>query len=367
MTKRGLIRMHIGPLACLFALATLIQAHPARAHHSFATHYDASNIVEISGILTEVKIRNPHSFFQVEVTNEDGSKEKWNVEAHAVALLRRLGIDRKTLVPGDPITVRGPRSRRPEKNLLFGAQLKTADGREFEMLESIRRPPETRVTDPSQAKGLERFAGRWLTYISGQKISGSPLPLNETGLAARAAFDPRNTPAMECIPSNLPALLMIPYIYEITVTDAEVTFFHEYDAIPRPVRLDRNTTNKTRPGFGRRRGWLEGDTIVVETTDFPKLRAGLASGWEPNGNGADVPSSEHKHFLERYTVSADGNELSVEYTVKDPVYLYEPYVSTITWHRVPEDTPLFGFDCDAEIASRSTRNAVPLNRDRVNN
>lgn len=344
----------------------MVPARSVEAHHSFATHYDTKNIVEISGVLTEVKIRNPHSFFQVEVTNQDGSRETWNVEAHAVALLRRLGIDRKTLVPGDPITVRGPRSRRPEKNLLFGAQLKTADGREFEMLESIRRPPENRVTADSRAKGLDRFAGRWLTYITGQKISGSPLPLNESGLAARAAFDPRNTPAMDCIPSNLPALLMIPYIYEVTVKNDEVLFFHEYDAIPRPVKLDKTTTNKTRPGFGRRRGWMEGGTIVVETDEFPELRAGLASGWEPNGNGADVPSSKQKRLTERYNISGDGNELSVEYTVVDPVYLYEPYVSTITWHRVPDDTPMYGFDCDAEIASRSTRNAVPLSREKVN-
>jgi len=192
------------------------------------------------------------------------------------------------------------------------------------------------------------------------------LPLNEKGLAARAAFDPQNTPAMDCIPSNLPALLFIPYIYEITVNGDEVLFYHEYDAISRPVRLDGTTKNRTRPGFGIRRGWIDGDAIVVETSEFPELRAGLASGWEPNGNGADVPSSEKKHFTERYTVSVDGNELSVEYTLEDPEYLYEPYVSTIVWDRVPDDTPMYGFDCDAEIATRSTLNAAPLSGDKVN-
>ena len=63
------------------------------------------------------------------------------MEAHAVPILRRLGIDRDTLKVGDTVTFRGPRSRRPEKLLLFGAQIETASGLQFEMLNSIRKAP----------------------------------------------------------------------------------------------------------------------------------------------------------------------------------------------------------------------------------
>ena len=43
---------------------------------------------------------------------------------------------------------------------------------------------------------------------------------------------------------------------------------------------------------------------MIESAGFPVLRAGLASGWEPNGNGADIPSSSSKRVVERYmTVS----------------------------------------------------------------
>ena len=117
------------------------------AHHSFATHYDANNVVEISGTLSSVKMRSPHSFFEVDVTTASGEIETWDVEAHAVPILRRLGISKDTLKVGDVITFRGPRSRRPEKNLMFGALIHTASGEQFEMLDSIRRAPEYENTD----------------------------------------------------------------------------------------------------------------------------------------------------------------------------------------------------------------------------
>jgi hypothetical protein len=66
-----------------------------------------------------------------------------------VPILRRLGITRDSLKVGDRVTIRGPRSRRPEKLLLFGAEISTARGDRFEMLESIRRPPDTRSRTPA--------------------------------------------------------------------------------------------------------------------------------------------------------------------------------------------------------------------------
>ncbi len=47
----------------------------AWAHHSFATHYDSQNVIEISGTLSAVKMRSPHSFFEVDVITADGSTD----------------------------------------------------------------------------------------------------------------------------------------------------------------------------------------------------------------------------------------------------------------------------------------------------
>ena len=350
--------------ARMFAVAMsslLIGGPAALAHHSFATHYDSNNVVEISGVLSDVKMRSPHSFFEVDVTNESGETETWEVEAHAVPILRRLGITRETLKVGDSVTIRGPRSRRPEKLLLFGAEIHTGSGLQFEMLDSIRRAPENAISDPREGvTGIDRFTGKWLTFITGQRVAESPLPLTEAGRQARENFDPLVNAASECIPSNLPSLLMIPYIYEISRDGNRVDLYHEYARIERPVILGSETPNVTDPAYGERTGRFENDMLIIESTGFPAHSAGLASGWEPNGNGADVPASDRKHLIEGYTVNEDGSQLTVEYTVSDPMYLTEPYTAEIVWHRLPDDSPVYEFDCDAEIAKRSTENAAIL-------
>lgn len=350
---------------CLAAagLVAAFGASDAGAHHSFATHYDTQNIVEVTGVLSDVKMRSPHSFFEVDVTNADGKTETWEVEAHAVPILRRLGITRDTLKVGDTVTFRGPRSRRPEKLLLFGAQISTAAGEQFEMLDSIRRAPDVIVSDQREGvSGVDRLTGKWMTFISGQRVAESPMPLNEAGIKARRDFDPLVNSATECVPSNLPSLLMIPYVYELTRDGDTINIFHEYAQIRRPVVLGSNEPNVSDPMYGSRTGRFENDTLIIESKNFPPMSAGLASGWEPNGNGADIPSSAQKEIVERYTVNEDGSQLTVEYTVSDPAYLTEPYTANVVWYRMPDDSPIHEFTCDAEIASRSTHNAAILQK-----
>ena len=102
--------------ALVATVMSLAIAGSALAHHSFATHYDTTNIVEISGVLSDVKMRNPHSFFEVDVTDASGNTATWEVEAHAVPILRRLGINRDTLKIGDNVTIRGPRAGVPKSS-----------------------------------------------------------------------------------------------------------------------------------------------------------------------------------------------------------------------------------------------------------
>jgi len=346
------------------AAASIVTLVPgiAHAHHSFATHYDTSNIVEIRGVLSDVKMRSPHSFFEVDVVTEDGKTETWEVEAHAVPILRRLGITRETLKVGDTVMFRGPRSRRPEKLLLFGAKIETSSGEQFEILDSIRKAPDYAISDTREGiTGIDRLTGKWMTFITGQKVSDSPMPLNEVGRKARENFNAAFNPSSECVPSNLPSLLIIPYVYEIKRDGNHIDIFHEYAKVRRPVTLGSSVPNVTDPDFGKRIGRYENDTLIIESSGFPAMSAGLASTWDPNGNGADIPSSEQKELIERYTVNDDGSVLTLEYTVTDPVYMSEPYTANVVWHRMPFDSPIYDFTCDAEIATRSTQNAAILN------
>ena len=88
----------------------------------------------------------------------------------------------------------------------------------------------------------------------------------------------------------------------------------------------------TKPAFkqfsGISRGHWEGETFVVETTDF---RGGESRGTSPN-----------KHLVERFTrITAD--RLAYEYTVTHPTVFEAPYTVMMPFRRT--DGPLFEYAC----------------------
>ena len=331
----------------------------ASAHHSFAVHFDPAGRAQIEGVVTGVRIRSPHSFVELDVRTADGGTERWDVETHSVPLLKRVDIVEGTFAIGQTLTISGMPSRVSGRKLIFGLVFETDDGRVYEWA------PDKLVPEGGLAAGetladrsdLERFEGVWgyeadpNPHINAE----SPFPLTQAGLDARAIFNPLDTPAMQCIPPNLPSLLYVPYLYGIEVDQGEVRFHHEYYSIVRAVPLNGETVQAEPSGlFGRISGSVDGDAIVVESNGFPDLLAGMASDFDPNGVGADVPSSDQKQFTERYTLSDDGQTLFVDYTIEDPVYLTESYSGQTQWTRLAAGTPIEDFECDAEIAAQST-------------
>ena len=51
----------------VFAASTALSAH-----HSFAAAFDETKPVEVTGIMTAIRIENPHSWFYVDVTDQTG-------------------------------------------------------------------------------------------------------------------------------------------------------------------------------------------------------------------------------------------------------------------------------------------------------
>ena len=343
--------------------AMVLALDPAGAHHSFATHYLMGQSMEITGVVREVSLRSPHSFYTLDVMTEDGVVE-WEVEAHAIPLLRRLGIDSDTIRPGDTITVEGPPPRGTNR-VTFGSLITLDDGRQFSLLGGgLNRNLTAYRPENVDAKAggtvLQRMSGRWGVHTppGTQVIDETPLPLNEAGLEARAAYDPLNTPAMDCIAPNLPSIIYAPYVFEVRTGGPQPSLFHEYQGIERPLSFTESVATPVE--FGRRTSRIEGDALVVESVGFAEHPAGLASDWDRIGRGRDVPGSAQKRMLERYSVSDDGTTLTLEYTLEDPVYLSEPFAARVEWGRLSDDVPIYEFDCDADIATRSTLNAVPL-------
>jgi uncharacterized protein DUF6152 len=115
----------------LLALSLAVVAHPAgvRAHHSFASEFDAAQPVSLKGTVTKVEFINPHSWIHIDVTNADGTKAAWEVEGGTPNTLFRKGINDNTLPVGTAIVVDGYKAR-DGSNRMSGRNITLADGRQ---------------------------------------------------------------------------------------------------------------------------------------------------------------------------------------------------------------------------------------------
>lgn len=75
------------------------------AHHSTVGQIEEESI-EISGVVKEFQFKNPHSWIQVMVDNDDGTQTEWSVEWLIPNILMRQGYNPSTFRPGDEVRVR---------------------------------------------------------------------------------------------------------------------------------------------------------------------------------------------------------------------------------------------------------------------
>jgi Family of unknown function (DUF6152) len=88
----------------LIAIAAMLTAASAFAHHSFAM-FDQSKTVTLQGTVKDFRWSNPHVFIQLMVKNDDGTEEEWSIEMTSPEHLVRVGWKPGTLKPGDKITL----------------------------------------------------------------------------------------------------------------------------------------------------------------------------------------------------------------------------------------------------------------------
>jgi hypothetical protein len=83
--------------------AAILMTSPALAHHGW--RWTADGNFELTGIITEARLGNPHGVLTVNADNEI-----WTVEAGQPWRHERAGLDEALLVPGTEIIVSGGRS-----------------------------------------------------------------------------------------------------------------------------------------------------------------------------------------------------------------------------------------------------------------
>jgi DNA/RNA endonuclease YhcR with UshA esterase domain len=112
-------------------LVALSAGVPAWAHHSFAAAYDLNKPVTVHGTIDKVLLRNPHSWFLIDVKDANGKVQEWAFEAGTPSGMIRNGYRQDILKSGTEVTIKGFHARDASQNRGMLRELTTADGKVF--------------------------------------------------------------------------------------------------------------------------------------------------------------------------------------------------------------------------------------------
>ena len=89
------------------------------AHHSVSVNFDNSEVLTLTGRITDVDIRNPHSQVTLRVTQRDGTVKEWFIEWSDRNALVRRKVPFELLRVGDTVTITASPSRRLDNLAYF--------------------------------------------------------------------------------------------------------------------------------------------------------------------------------------------------------------------------------------------------------
>ena len=123
--------------------------------------------------------------------------------------------------------------------------------------------------------------------------------------------------------------------YQITQTDTEVVILVEMIEHARVIPLQRtqHLPSNMRPLFGDPLGHWEGDTLVVETTNFHPFHSQSANPALLSANGK---------VTERFTL-VSATEIFYEFTVDDGAFYAQPWHGEMTFNRMTK--PVYEYAC----------------------
>ena len=100
-------------------LAAAFAALPVAAHHSH-NNYAIAEFTQLTGVVKEVHLINPHSWVYLEVKDEKGEPILWALEATGPNGLKNNGIKPEDVKVGDSVRVRCHRLRDGSPGCLLG-------------------------------------------------------------------------------------------------------------------------------------------------------------------------------------------------------------------------------------------------------
>jgi hypothetical protein len=332
------------------------------AHHSTA-EYDSTTFVEAEGVVTKVLWQNPHVRIEVSTERLDGVAHLWLLEGQNPTDLDRARIPRDIIKVGDTVRFAGNASTRRERHM-YVTNVLLPDRTELVLRANaaVRWSPDRYLShrqatiDPARVAadrpdGIFRV---WLPTTSKTPDWAADPPLTPAARAKWQSYDAvRDDPVIDCRPPGMPQVITRSGRYAIRFVRSgeDIVLKNEYRELDRVIHMTAATApaGERRPPtpLGYSTGRWDGVSLVVTTTDidWPYFQLYGLEG---------VPQSLEMTIVERFTPSADGQELVYDLSATDP----QAFTHTVTaeGYRIFRWQPGFEFlpqDCVLDPAVKN--------------
>jgi hypothetical protein len=178
-------------------------------------------------------------------------------------------------------------------------------------------PPAAAAFDPHDLQGLWVISNRSLRGFRDEALEPLQDYLTPAAATTKAGIDVALDPSARCM-TMFPRLMGWPYPLSIVQTPAVTVILFEADQVFRQIHTDGRShpdVEEEQRWMGHSIGHWEGDTLVVDTTNFNP------NAWlEADG----TPMTQNTHITERIRLFDDGKSLEDVMMIEDPAVFTRP-------------------------------------------
>ena len=352
----------------------IINASSVMSHHG-RTNFLYDETITLEGKVIEFNWRNPHSYIEIQVVNQNNVAENWLIEGGTIVSSKKHGWKKDSIKAGDNAIAVGFPDKNTKKNLILLEHIVLADGKtlylsttpphilrargitgdcaNFDKSIECLIPGSKLSADKPVVTPSKDYSGTWDRSPGNGVKTGYALftppsnwPLTQLGEAELAKFNDLENPWFECLERGLPFYSLYPYFHQWTRFEDRIEIISQQSTLVRTLYLNQDThPDQIEPSHaGHSIAHIDDDgSLVVDTIGFPDfVKWGIAAG---------VDASGQKRIREHYSLSEDGLDIAVSITIEDPVYLTEPVTINGSDRKVA-DIPFEPYDCDVDIARK---------------
>ena len=85
-------------------VGTLLLVSVAQAHHGNVA-FNMEKLITMKGVVKEFQWTNPHTFVVLTADDGHGQQVEWTLEGRSPGILLRAGWTRKSILPGETVTI----------------------------------------------------------------------------------------------------------------------------------------------------------------------------------------------------------------------------------------------------------------------